>query len=184
MSDKINHPEHYTAGAVECIEALKAATQGLEGIEAVCTANAIKYLWRWKRKNGAEDLRKAKWYIDRLIQEISTVKEAQPEKRVVLKKVTCIDCKYFHEPSDTEPCCYCRRIEAAAPKDRFERAVVPLGKSYEPPEIKFVPEIKFASCENCKHKEDTPGNLRYCMKCPLAHDPNWWEPEDPFGGQR
>lgn len=45
----------------------EAATIGLEGIEAFCTANAIKYLWRWKRKNGEEDLQKAIWYINRII---------------------------------------------------------------------------------------------------------------------
>jgi len=67
VSDTVNHPAHYTAGGVECIDALASATVGLEGIEAVCTANAIKYLWRWKRKGGVEDLRKARWYIDRLI---------------------------------------------------------------------------------------------------------------------
>lgn len=67
MSDAVNHPSHYCAGKVECIDALEAATAGLTGIEAVCTANAIKYLWRWKLKNGAEDLRKARWYLDRLI---------------------------------------------------------------------------------------------------------------------
>jgi hypothetical protein len=67
MNERVNHPPHYTAGGVECIDALEAATAGLEGIEAVCTANAIKYLWRWKRKNGAEDLQKAVWYIERLI---------------------------------------------------------------------------------------------------------------------
>lgn len=70
MSDMVNHPPHYTAGGIECIDALKAATTGLEGIEAVCTANAIKYLWRWKFKNGAEDLKKANWYINRLIAEL------------------------------------------------------------------------------------------------------------------
>lgn len=43
---------------------------GLCGIEAFCTANAIKYLWRWKVKNGVEDLEKAKWYIDRLIERL------------------------------------------------------------------------------------------------------------------
>lgn len=69
MKDNVNHPSHYTAGAIECIDALAAATVGLEGLEAVCTANAIKYLWRWKHKGGVEDLRKAKWYIDRLITE-------------------------------------------------------------------------------------------------------------------
>lgn len=66
-NDKINHPAYYTQGGVECIEAIAAATVGLEGIEAYCTACAIKYLWRWKRKNGTEDLRKAKWYIDYLL---------------------------------------------------------------------------------------------------------------------
>lgn len=65
--DVVDKPAHYNAGKIECIDALEAATVGLVGIEAVCTGNAIKYLWRWKLKNGAEDLRKAKWYIDRLI---------------------------------------------------------------------------------------------------------------------
>lgn len=68
--DSVNHPSHYTAGGIECIEALKAATTKLTGIEAVCTANAIKYLWRWKDKNGSEDIRKAIWYCERLLKEI------------------------------------------------------------------------------------------------------------------
>ena len=68
--DAVNHPSHYTAGGIECIEALKAATTRLTGIEAVCTANAIKYLWRWKDKNGTEDIRKAIWYCERLLKEI------------------------------------------------------------------------------------------------------------------
>lgn len=66
--ERVNHPAHYNAGDIECIDALEAAVSGLQGIEAFCTANAIKYLWRWKRKNGAEDLKKAKWYIDQLIE--------------------------------------------------------------------------------------------------------------------
>lgn len=68
--DAVNHPLHYTAGGIECIEALKAATTGLQGIEAVCTANAIKYLWRWKHKNGVQDINKAIWYLERLKQEV------------------------------------------------------------------------------------------------------------------
>lgn len=68
--DAVNHPGHYTQGGIECIEAIKAATVGLEGIEAVCTGNAIKYLWRWKYKNGLEDLRKTEWYLNRLIAEL------------------------------------------------------------------------------------------------------------------
>lgn len=42
--DAVNHPSHYNAGKIECIEALESATAGLCGIEAICTANAIKYL--------------------------------------------------------------------------------------------------------------------------------------------
>jgi len=68
-SDEVKHPAHYTAGGVECIDAIAAATVGLEGLEAVCTANAIKYLWRWKMKAGVTDLQKAKWYLEHLIKE-------------------------------------------------------------------------------------------------------------------
>ena len=68
--DLVNHPDHYTQGKIECIEAIEAATTELTGIEAVCTGNAIKYLWRWKSKNGLEDLKKARWYLDHLIQEV------------------------------------------------------------------------------------------------------------------
>ena len=62
------NPVYYKKGDVECIDALEAATSDLQGIEAVCTANAIKYLWRWKQKEGVESLQKARWYINRLIE--------------------------------------------------------------------------------------------------------------------
>lgn len=65
MNDPIN-PNHYKTGKVECIDALESALSGLTGIEAFCTGNAIKYLWRWKQKNGIEDLKKAEWYINKL----------------------------------------------------------------------------------------------------------------------
>lgn len=68
--DNVDHPAHYNQGGVECIDALKAATVGLEGIQAFCAANAIKYIWRFKDKNGTEDLDKAIWYIQRLKEEI------------------------------------------------------------------------------------------------------------------
>ena len=69
-SDMVSHPKHYTQGDIECIDALKAATVGKRGIEAVCVANVIKYLWRYEEKNGVEDVRKAKWYIERLLKEL------------------------------------------------------------------------------------------------------------------
>jgi len=73
--DNVNHPSHYTQGAIECIDAIKEATKGLFGIEAVCTANIIKYVWRWKFKNGLEDLDKASWYLDKLKQEVRNQKK-------------------------------------------------------------------------------------------------------------
>jgi hypothetical protein len=67
MMEKVDHPAHYNAGSIECIDAIEEAVKGLDGKEAFATGNAIKYLWRWKRKGGKEDLKKAVWYINRLI---------------------------------------------------------------------------------------------------------------------
>lgn len=72
--DMVNHPAHYTQGGIECIDAIKAAVTGLTGIEAVCTGNIIRYIWRWKFKNGLEDLKKCRWYIDKLIEEVEGAK--------------------------------------------------------------------------------------------------------------
>ncbi|QGZ13398.1 hypothetical protein KLPPOU148_049 [Klebsiella phage vB_KpnM_15-38_KLPPOU148] len=69
--DNINHPLRYTKGDIECIDAIKAATVGKTGIEAVCVANVVKYLWRYEEKNGLEDVKKARWYLERLINELS-----------------------------------------------------------------------------------------------------------------
>ena len=66
MEDKIN-PNYYTRGAIECIDGIEAAVTGLSEMDAVLTAQVLKYMWRWKQKNGVEDLRKAGWYLDRLI---------------------------------------------------------------------------------------------------------------------
>ena len=63
--DSVHRPSHYQ-GKVECIDAIESAVEGLEGIEAVCTANVIKYVYRWKKKNGLEDLEKAMWYLIKL----------------------------------------------------------------------------------------------------------------------
>ena len=65
-SDPVN-PSHYKQGSIECIEAIKAAL-GV-GFIAYLWGNILKYLWRWPNKNGIEDLKKARWYLDRLIQE-------------------------------------------------------------------------------------------------------------------
>ncbi len=65
-SDPIN-PSHYKRGSIECIEAIKSALGS--GFVAYLWGNILKYIWRWPNKNGIEDLKKARWYLDRLIQE-------------------------------------------------------------------------------------------------------------------
>lgn len=68
--DPVNHPQHYTRGGIECIDAIAAAVQDLPGKEAWLVGQIIKYVWRYKWKNGAEDLEKARFYLDRLIGEV------------------------------------------------------------------------------------------------------------------
>lgn len=70
-NDPVNHPSHYTAGGIECIDAIAAALAcQTDPVEAWLTGQIIKYLWRWPLKNGVEDLRKARWYLDKLIGEV------------------------------------------------------------------------------------------------------------------
>ena len=69
MEENVNHPSHYTQGKFETIEVIEEFTKGLKGIDAFCIGNAIKYLSRWQYKNGIEDLKKAVWYINKVIEE-------------------------------------------------------------------------------------------------------------------
>lgn len=66
--DNVNHPAHYTAGGIECIDAIAAAlTCQTDPMHAWLTGQVFKYMWRWPLKNGLEDLKKARFYLDRLI---------------------------------------------------------------------------------------------------------------------
>lgn len=68
MTDNVNHPSHYTQGKVECIDAIDAATCDLPGPDSFYVGQVIKYVWRYSIKgNPLEDLRKARWYLDRII---------------------------------------------------------------------------------------------------------------------
>ena len=69
--DMVNHPSHYKAkNGMEVIDVIEAFTANLSGYEATHTGNVIKYICRWKEKNGLEDLKKAQWYLNRLIKNI------------------------------------------------------------------------------------------------------------------
>ena len=68
LSDNVNSPDHYNFAGIECIDAIRAAT-GEEGFSYYLQGNIMKYLWRYKYKNGVEDLRKAQWYLNVLIED-------------------------------------------------------------------------------------------------------------------
>ena len=65
-NDAVQHPSHYTQGGIECIDAIRASMTA-DGFCDYCKGNIIKYIWRWRDKGGAEDLRKASVYLDWLI---------------------------------------------------------------------------------------------------------------------
>ena len=66
ISDSVNHPSHYTNGKIECIDYIqdKLAPEEFRGY---VKGNVLKYITRERHKNGDEDLKKTKWYLDKLI---------------------------------------------------------------------------------------------------------------------
>lgn len=70
--DMVDKPPHYNGSHIECIDAMEAMAEGCDipSHEAYCWQNCFKYLWRWPYKNGLEDLKKARWYLDRLIKKV------------------------------------------------------------------------------------------------------------------
>lgn len=67
----VSHPPHYQSETgMEVIDVIEAFTFDLKGIEAFATGNVLKYICRWKAKNGLQDLKKARCYLDRLINHV------------------------------------------------------------------------------------------------------------------
>ena len=64
--DEVNHPNHYTQGSIECIDAIESALTSDE-FRGYIKGNILKYTWREASKGGEESLRKAQWYINRLL---------------------------------------------------------------------------------------------------------------------
>ena len=67
VDDMVNSPPHYNQAGIECLDAIRAAT--FEGYEFYLQGNILKYLWRYRYKNGVEDLKKAQFYLNKLILE-------------------------------------------------------------------------------------------------------------------
>lgn len=65
--DIINHPCHYQTGKYDCIEVMEEAL-GKEAVKDFCLCNAFKYIYRHKRKNGLEDIKKAQYYINKYVE--------------------------------------------------------------------------------------------------------------------
>ena len=63
---RVNHPDHYTNGDIECIDAIRASMTDSE-FSGYCKGNCLKYIWRYDKKNGIEDLKKAEVYLNWLI---------------------------------------------------------------------------------------------------------------------
>ena len=61
MKESVNHPSHYHPDGIEAIDVIEDWKLGF------CDGNALKYIARWQHKGGIEDLKKARWYLDRLI---------------------------------------------------------------------------------------------------------------------
>lgn len=66
-NDPVNHPSHYTKGGFECIDAM-IASQGIEAVKDFCVCNAFKYVFRHREKNHVEDIKKAKWYLNKYLE--------------------------------------------------------------------------------------------------------------------
>ena len=74
--DEVNNPAHYqTETGLKVIDIIEAATFDLKGIESVDVGNIIKYICRFKKKNGLVDLKKAKWYLEHLIAHIENLEK-------------------------------------------------------------------------------------------------------------
>lgn len=72
----VSHPPHYQSETgLEAIDVIEAFTFDLKGIEATDTGNVIKYICRWKNKNGLQDLKKAKWYLEHLINHVEKLEK-------------------------------------------------------------------------------------------------------------
>lgn len=67
--DMVNHPNHYTAGSIECIKAIEASMPP-DGFQDYCKGNVLKYVWRFRQKNGLEDLKKARVYLNWMIESL------------------------------------------------------------------------------------------------------------------
>ena len=84
----VSHPSHYQSETgLEVIDVIEAFTFDLKGIEATDTGNVLKYMCRWKNKNGLQDLEKAKWYLTHLIEHVRKLEEENKRQDKIIRKM-------------------------------------------------------------------------------------------------
>lgn len=163
----VSHPDHYKSGKYEVIDIIDEFTKDLSGTEAVCTANAIKYILRWKKKNGIQDVKKAIWYLqhmvdkeeERLQEEHAAFDEERLEKMEEdpeedLEVLTCKECGYFIDGMPCGP--FCSFIGYKVTPDQVMCACFE-----EKSEKKFEPGCDKCEISECKFLEDPFMNPPY-----------------------
>jgi hypothetical protein len=96
MHDPVNSPIHYADGnGVECIDAIEAS-MSTEEFKGFLKGNVQKYVWRYSRKNGAEDLKKSKWYLERLIKLREFEEAMEKATEETAREALCVD----YDPDD------------------------------------------------------------------------------------
>ena len=73
MTDMVNSPPHYNSGDIECIDAIQESMSS-EAFKGYLKGNIEKYIWRYENKKGLEDLKKAQWYLNKLIKTLEKTK--------------------------------------------------------------------------------------------------------------
>lgn len=84
----VSHPDHYNSGKFEVIDIIEEFTKDLSGIEAVDTGNAIKYVLRWHKKNGVQDIKKAIWYLTHLAEHLEEKEKPIKPHSVIIHKLS------------------------------------------------------------------------------------------------
>jgi hypothetical protein len=76
VSHPVHNPSHYNNGGIEAIEGIEASMSP-EAYRGFCKGNVLKYVWRYEKKGGLEDLQKAKWYLNQIIFALETDQERE-----------------------------------------------------------------------------------------------------------
>lgn len=101
----VSHPNHYqTASGAEVIDIIESLTSGLTGILAVDVGNAIKYLFRYKKKNGIQDVEKARWYMIHLYGKIDDgqiIKRDKAGLDIVMAIDDIVECEKDFSPRES-----------------------------------------------------------------------------------